>query len=213
MKQIPDYDGYFVTKDGQVFSKKNNKFLKSRDNGEHLSVILSSEGIGFTKIVSRLVYETYNGETSRCIYHVDGDYRNNSLDNLEAIDWSELGKRNAKKITRKARILNRVNIETGQHDRVILSFTGDTAREAYAARKCISLQKSTAHGNMYFLDGQKKRLEDSLRKKIKINQELVYFRDVRAKMQSPKPFQKNIERTLELLKILEGVNDIYGQTI
>lgn len=63
---------------------------------------------------------------------------------------------------------------------------------------------------MYFLDGQKKRLEDSLRKKIKINQELVYFRDVRAKMQSPKPFQRNIERTLELLRILEGVNDIYG---
>lgn len=29
-------------------------------------------------------------------------------------------------------------------------------------------------------------------------------------MQSPKPFQKNIERTLGLLKILEGVNDIYG---
>lgn len=209
MKQIPDYDGYFVTKDGQIYSKKNDKFLKPRDNGEHLSVILSSEGIGFTKIVSRLVFEAYNGETSKCIYHTDGNYRNNSLDNLEAIDWSELGKRNAKKSTRKPRVLNRVNIETGQHDRVILSFVGDTAREAYAARKCISLQKSTAYGNMYFLDGQKKRLEDSLRKKIKINQELVYFRDVRAKMQSPKPFQKNIERTLGLLKILEGVNDIH----
>ena len=210
MKQIPDYDGYFVTKDGKVFSKKNNKFLKSRDNGEQLSVILSSEGIGFTKIVSRLVYETYKSETSKCIYHIDGNYKNNSLSNLEAIEWSELGKRNAKKITRKARILNRVNIETGQHDRVILSFVGDTSKEAYAARKCISLQKTTAHGNMYFLDGQKKRLEDSLRKKIKINQELVYFRDPRADMQSPKPFQRNIERTLELLRILEGVNDIYN---
>ena len=210
MKQIPDYDGYLVTKDGQIFSKKNNKFLKPRDNGERLSVILFSEGVGFTKIVSRLVFETYNSETSKCIYHVDGNYKNNSLSNLEAIDWSELGKRNAKKITRKARILNRVNIETGQHDRVTLSFVGDTAREADAAKKCISLQKSTAHGNMYFLDGQKKRLEDSLRKKIKINQELVYFRDVRANMQSPKPFQKNIERTLDLLRILDGINDIYG---
>ena len=209
MKQIPDYDGYLVTKDGQIFSKKNNKFLKPRDNGERLSVILFSEGVGFTKIVSRLVFETYNSETSKCIYHVDGNYKNNSLSNLEAIDWSELGKRNAKKITRKARILNRVNIETGQHDRVTLSFVGDTAREADAAKKCISLQKSTAHGNMYFLDGQKKRLEDSLRKKIKINQELVYFRDVRANMQSPKPFQKNIERTLDLLRILDGINDIY----
>lgn len=210
MKQIPDYDGYFVKKDGQVFSKKNNKFLKPRDNGERLSVILSSEGMGFTKIVSRLVFETYNGETSKCIYHTDGNYRNNSLDNLEAIDWSELGKRNAKKSTRKPRVLNRVNIETGQHDRVALSFVGETAKEADAAKKCISLRNSTAHGNMYFLDGQKKRLEDSLRKKIKINQELVYFRDARAKMQSPKPFQKNIERTLELLRILEGVNDICG---
>lgn len=210
MKRIPDYDGYFVTKDGQVFSKKNNKFLKSRDNGEHLSVILSSEGIGFTKVISRLVFEAYNGETSKCIYHIDGNYKNNSLSNLEAIDWSELGRRNAKKITRNPRVLNRVNIETGQHDRVTLSFVGETAKEADAAKKCISLKKSTAHGNMYFLDGQKKRLEDSLRKKIKINQELVYFRDVRAKMQSPKPFQKNIERTLGLLKILEGVNDIYG---
>ena len=209
MKQIPDYDGYFVTKDGQVFSKKNNKFLKSRDNGERLSVILFSEGVGFTKIVSRLVYETYIGETSKCIYHVDGNYRNNSIENLEAIDWPELGKRNAKKIRRNHRVLNRVNIETGQHDRVILSFVGDTAREADAAKKCISLQKSTAHGNMYFLDGQKKRLEDSLRKKIKINQELVYFRDPRADMQSPKPFQRNIERTLELLRILDGINDIY----
>ncbi|MGV7790306.1 HNH endonuclease, partial [Mycobacterium kansasii] len=45
----------------------------------------------FTKRVSRLVYETYNGETSNFITHKDGNFRNNALDNLVAITPSELG--------------------------------------------------------------------------------------------------------------------------
>lgn len=56
---------------------------------------------------------------------------------------------------------------------------------------------------------KKKRLEDSLRERIRINQKLVDSPDMRVNMKSPKPFKKNIERTLKLLKILEGIDDNY----
>lgn len=56
-------------------------------------------------------------------------------------------------------MLNRVNIETGQHDRVILRFVGETAKEAESAKKCIALKKATGHGNLYYLDGQKSDLK------------------------------------------------------
>lgn len=209
MKVIPDYPGYSVTKDGRVFSKKHNKFLKPRKHGDVLTVILFGDGMPFTKRVSRLVYETYNGETSNFIIHKDGNFRNNTLENLVAITPSELGILNSKKIPHKGRVLNRVNIETGQHDRVVLRSIGETAREADSARKCIALKKATAHGNLYYLDGQKKRLEDSLRERIRINQKLVDSPDMRVNMKSLKPFKKNIERTLKLLKILEGIDDNY----
>lgn len=210
MKPIPDYPGYFVTKDGRVFSKKHNKFLKPRTHGNVLTVILFGNGMPFTKQVSRLVYETYNGETSNFITHKDGNFRNNALDNLVAITPSELGIRNSKKISHKGRVLNRVNIETGQHDRVILRFVGETAKEADAARKCIALKKATAHGNLYYLDGQKKRLEDSLRERIAANQRVIdnsYQHRNKAPMTA---FKNNIIRFHKLLEILEGIDDIYN---
>lgn len=209
MKKIPDYPGYSVTKDGRVFSKKHNKFLKPRMHENVLTVILFGNGMPFTKRVSRLVYETYNGETSNFITHKDGDFRNNALENLEAITPSELGIRNSKKIPHRGRVLNRVNIETGQHDRVILKFIGETAREADSARKCIALKKATAHGNLYYLDGQKKRLEDSLRERIATNQRVIdnsYQHRNKAPMTS---FKNNIIRFHKLLEILEGIDDNY----
>lgn len=209
MKVIPDYPGYGITKDGRVFSKKHNKFLKPRTHGKVLTVILFGNGMPFTKRVSRLVYETYNGETSNFITHKDGNFRNNTLENLEAITPSELGVLNSKKIPHKGRVLNRVNIETGQHDRVILKFIGETAKEADAARKCIALKKATAHGNLYYLDGQKKRLEDSLRERIATNQRVIdnsYQHRNKAPMTA---FKNNIIRFHKLLEILEGIDDNY----
>lgn len=210
MKPIPDYPGYFVTKDGRVFSKKHNKFLKPRTHGNVLTVIIFGNGMPFTKRVSRLVYETYNGETPNFITHKDGNFRNNTLDNLVAITPSELGIRNSKKIPHKGRVLNRVNIETGQHDRVILRFVGETAKEAESAKKCIALKKATGHGNLYYLDGQKKRLEDSLRERIATNQRVInnsYQHKNKAPMTS---FKNNIKRFHKLLEILEGIDDIYN---
>lgn len=209
MKVIPDYPGYSVTKDGRVFSKKHNKFLKPRTHGNVLTVILFGNEMPFTKRVSRLVYETYNGETSDFITHKDGNFRNNALENLVAITPSELGIRNSKKISHKGRVLNRVNIETGQHDRVILKFIGETAKEADAARKCIALKKATAHGNLYYLDGQKKRLEDSLRERIATNQRVI-DNSYQHRNKSPMTaFKNNIIRFHKLLEILEGIDDNY----
>lgn len=208
-KGIPDYPGYFVTKDGRVFSKKHNKFLKPRTHGNVLTVIIFGNGMPFTKRVSRLVYETYKGETSNFITHKDGNFRNNALENLVAITPSELGIRNSKKIPHNGRVLNRVNIKTGQHDRVILRFVGETAKEAESAKKCIALKKATGHGNLYYLDGQKKRLEDSLRERIATNQRVIdnsYQHKNKAPMTS---FKNNIIRFHKLLEILEGIDDNY----
>jgi hypothetical protein len=82
MKRIPQYPEYSVTKDGQVWSHKSNKFLTPVSNG--IGYLRVQFG-GKTKYVHRLVAETYlpNPASKEQVNHIDGNKTNNSLTNLE----------------------------------------------------------------------------------------------------------------------------------
>ena len=89
-KLIKDFPGYWVLKDGRIWSGSNKsnhkkgKFLKPYLRKGHFSVLLYKEGKSFLKSVCRLVLETYVGLCPKNMEacHNDGNPTNNDLNNL-----------------------------------------------------------------------------------------------------------------------------------
>lgn len=86
MKDIKNYEGiYAITEDGQVWSYKNNKFLKPGKTKGYCHVVLSDNKRKKIVNVHRLVAEAYldNPDNLPCINHKDENKANNSVSNLE----------------------------------------------------------------------------------------------------------------------------------
>ena len=103
MKDVVGYEGlYAVTSCGKVWSYRNEKFLKPRDNGNgYLFVNLYKNGGYKPKQIHRLVAEAYipNPDNLPQVNHKDENKANNCLQNLEWCDAkynSNYGTRNEK---------------------------------------------------------------------------------------------------------------------
>lgn len=86
MEKIKDYPNYFITDDGQVWSKNRNKFLSPNPNKQgYLKVSLWKDGKSTTKPIHRLVAETFipNPNNFSQVNHKDENKLNNSVENLE----------------------------------------------------------------------------------------------------------------------------------
>ncbi len=87
------YEGlYAVSDDGRIFSLNTGKELKqSLDKGGYLQVVLTKEGRHSTVAVHKAVFYSFNAyrrltrTDELVIDHIDGDKRNNRLDNLRKI--------------------------------------------------------------------------------------------------------------------------------
>ena len=90
MKDIKGYEGlYAITEDGQVWSYKRKRFLKSFNNGfGYLKVNLCLKGHNKKYFIHRLVAETYipNPDNLQYINHIDEDKYNCNVSNLEWCD-------------------------------------------------------------------------------------------------------------------------------
>ena len=90
MKDIKGYEGlYAITPEGEVWSYKNEKFLKPYTNkGGYLCVNLCKDGKVKNYYVHRLAAEAYlpNPENLPQINHKDENKANNCLQNLEWCD-------------------------------------------------------------------------------------------------------------------------------
>lgn len=88
IKQIKDYEDYFISSHGRVWSNKSNKWLSPGISRGYLSVHLSNKnGKKFFRI-HRLValYFIPNPNNYEIVNHKDENKLNNNVDNLEWCD-------------------------------------------------------------------------------------------------------------------------------
>lgn len=88
----PELDFIQVSNLGKVYSTRASKMLKQgkMKNG-YLRLVIRIDGKGTTKLVHRLVAETFlpNPNQHETVNHIDGDKENNSLQNLEWCTYAE----------------------------------------------------------------------------------------------------------------------------
>lgn len=92
MKPVIGSQGYFITLDGRVWSRKSKRFLSpGRTTRGYLTVYLCNRGIPSPRSVHRLVANAFikRSETRDQVNHIDGDKQNNHFNNLEWVTARE----------------------------------------------------------------------------------------------------------------------------
>ena len=93
MKELKNYNNYFVTEEGLVFSSKTNKFLKftyDQQGYQRVNLYIGNYKSKTIK-VHRLIAETFinNPLNKSDVNHIDGKKSNNNVINLEWCTRSE----------------------------------------------------------------------------------------------------------------------------
>lgn len=89
LREIPGFKSYYITKDGEVYSKhKFNSLYRmtlKEDKDGYLEVGLYKNNKRYFRRVHRLVLEAWSSNPRKLtqVNHKDGNVKNNSLNNLE----------------------------------------------------------------------------------------------------------------------------------
>lgn len=81
---IKGFENYQITDDGRVWSKKNNKWLKPKNNNGYFIVRLYSHNHSKFVLIHRLVAEHFipNPDNKPCIDHINTIRTDNRVENL-----------------------------------------------------------------------------------------------------------------------------------
>lgn len=86
MKKIKNIPHLYISVDGNIFSKKTNKYLKpSYDSGGYLQIVLKINGSYKSFRVHRLLALTFieNPQNKPCVNHINAIRDDNRIENLE----------------------------------------------------------------------------------------------------------------------------------
>ena len=114
-KPIDGFKGYKISNDGFVYSEKTNRVLNKINNSSgYYHICLINNGKMQYQLLHRLIAQAFipNPHNKPFINHIDGDKKNNKIDNLEWVTNKEnirhafeIGLMNGKPSTRKKQII------------------------------------------------------------------------------------------------------------
>lgn len=199
LKQIPDYPAYAVTKDGRVWSYKNNRFLKPLKVRDYYRVKLYFGGMIFCKKIHRLVYETFTNSYPEFVIHLDGNGHNNELSNLKPMTRVEHN-HVFKRCNKKMAFIYRVNPKDGTTERVPMPDTSDPIYSGVLKVLSKKPKALTCRGYIYYYEGKKYRIVDELKARIKCSTLLLRNIDEYS------PFKRTVKKSINLnKKLLEAL--------
>ena len=124
-RDIPGYEGYYqVSTKGNVRSVRNRRILKqSVNNGGYPMVSISVDGKHEMKTVHRLMAITFldNPEKLRDVNHIDGNKKNNTIENLEWVKHGDNIKHSYHTLNQRRNDVTVRCVETGKIYRSIKS--------------------------------------------------------------------------------------------
>lgn len=92
MKQIQDFPNYYILKDGRVWSKYRERWLKPNIDAQgYMKILLTKNGKQITQRMHRLVAQAFipNPENKPEVNHKSGIKTDNNINNLEWVTSSE----------------------------------------------------------------------------------------------------------------------------
>lgn len=118
------YKGYYITKDGKVWSAKSNKFLSISMHGDYLGTAIIENGKVIRVNIHRLLAEAYipNPHNYPQVNHIDENKLNNSLDNLEWVTAQQNanhGTRNKRISETNKKVFANTNVRGGKHPEAV----------------------------------------------------------------------------------------------
>jgi len=98
-----DYKGYFVTKDGRIWSEKSNKYMAQRVCNGYANITLKEKVLCVHRLVAKAYIPT--DDTSLVINHKDSNKLNNHVDNLEWCTQKENVHHHGKDVSHPRRVI------------------------------------------------------------------------------------------------------------
>lgn len=93
IRDIPDFPNYQISEYGVVYNKKNGKEIKGNfnNNAGYIKVCLSKDNKKYNFNIHRLLGIVFldNFDNKPCIDHINRDRRDNRLENLRWVSYSE----------------------------------------------------------------------------------------------------------------------------
>lgn len=133
------FDNYLIYKNGNVWNKKSNKYVKHSFNGNYTNITFRKNGQYYPRMLHRLIAEHFipNPNNKPCVNHINGQKTDNRIENLE---WATFSENNKHAFDNQLRIWeesSRIKIaKTRGCAPIIAKYNGEIAGIFYTKKEC-----------------------------------------------------------------------------